>query len=260
MRTIYLSLLLSLSITTVYGQKKAEKLFQNSAILLEKADYTLALDLIEQSIKKANKDNKSKYIYVKAMTYHIMSDTINAKKYYQEVIDDTSAFGWNTKAADMLLLIKNEAQNSKDLTGSKIMSKKISSSTFSAPSITAGTETDETVRIDIIEQVPLLPACKTLKDPSAQKKCLNLEIHKLVNRKFAIELLELLELKGTHRAMVHFTINNKGNVTAIFADNDNPFIALEAKRTLSLLPKMTPGYMLDKPVNVIYTLPIAFKI
>jgi len=69
-----------------------------------------------------------------------------------------------------------------------------------------------------------------------------------------------LQKKGSNKIYVKFTISKTGNIEDIKARAASPELAEEAKRVVAQLPKMQPGIQDGKPVNVLYSLPIIFKI
>ena len=86
------------------------------------------------------------------------------------------------------------------------------------------------------------------------------KVKKLVNKKFNTELGSDLGLSGVNRIFVSFKIDKNGNIANIRSRAPHPRLEQEAARVIKLLPKMTPGKQRGKPVGVLYSLPITFKV
>jgi len=100
----------------------------------------------------------------------------------------------------------------------------------------------------VIENVPIFPGCENETSNNARKACMSKKVTKLVN------------LSGVNRIFVSFKIDKSGNIVNIQSRAPHPKLAAEAKRVIKLLPKMTPGKQRGKPVGVLYSLPITFKV
>lgn len=112
----------------------------------------------------------------------------------------------------------------------------------------------------VIENVPIFPGCEKETNNNARKACMSEKVSKLVNRKFNTELGSDLGLTGVNRIFVSFKIDKSGNIVNIRSRAPHPKLATEAERVIKLLPKMTPGKQRGKPVGVLYSLPITFKV
>jgi protein TonB len=63
------------------------------------------------------------------------------------------------------------------------------------------------------------------------------------------------------RVISKFIINKEGGIENIQIVNKvEPEFAEEVVRVLSLMPNWSPGKQMGKPVNVVFTLPISFKL
>ncbi|MCF6213050.1 MAG: energy transducer TonB [Flavobacteriaceae bacterium] len=141
------------------------------------------------------------------------------------------------------------------------------------------TETDETEKVEveeiievieeeeigdvpfaIIENAPVYPGCEG-KSKAEQKKCLSQSITKLVYKKFNVDLASDLGLTpGKKRIFVMFKIDKTGRVVDIRARAPHKRLEKEAKRVVSLIPRMTPGKQRGRAVGVKYSLPIVFNV
>ncbi len=82
-----------------------------------------------------------------------------------------------------------------------------------------------------------------------------------VAEKFNISIAKKLKLEpGPQRINVQFKINKKGEVVNVLAKASHPKLEKEAIRVVKSLPTMEPGMQKGKVVNVLYALPILFKI
>ncbi|MCL6295378.1 energy transducer TonB [Jejuia spongiicola] len=120
-------------------------------------------------------------------------------------------------------------------------------------------EEDIEVPFAVIENVPVFPGCEKGNN-AAKKKCMSDKIAKFVNRKFNTDLAGDLGLSGRQRINVIFKIDKTGNIIGVRARAPHPGLEKEAKRVISLLPKMKPGKQRGKAVTVPYSLPIIFQV
>ena len=118
----------------------------------------------------------------------------------------------------------------------------------------------ENVPFTVVEKIPVYPGCEDVKGREEQKKCMSEKIDALVRREFNTKISEELGLSGVNRIYVIFKINEKGNVVDIEARGPNKRLEEEAARVAGLLPRMIPGRQRDKPVAVVYSLPIMYEI
>lgn len=120
---------------------------------------------------------------------------------------------------------------------------------------------NKVVPFAIIEKVPIYPGCKG-EDNLSLKKCMSIKINEFIGKKFNIDrATDSLNLpSGTQRIIVNFTIAKTGYITNVQAKANYLELEKEAIRVISLLPKMQPGTQRGEKVNVLYSLPIAFKI
>ena len=118
---------------------------------------------------------------------------------------------------------------------------------------------DVEVPFSVIENVPEYPGCEKGSN-TEKRKCMSAKIAKFVQRKFNTDLAGDLGLSGRQRISVIFKIDKSGNVTGVRSRAPHPRLEKEARRVVSMLPKMTPGKQRGRPVNVTYMLPISFNV
>jgi protein TonB len=116
------------------------------------------------------------------------------------------------------------------------------------------------VPFTIIENVPIYPGCEKMKNNEDRKKCMSEKITKFVNKNFDTGLASELGLEGRQKIQVQFKIDSKGKVVDIVSVAKHPRLQQEAQRVINKLPDMTPGRQRNKPVGVIYGLPIVFQV
>ena len=111
----------------------------------------------------------------------------------------------------------------------------------------------------VIERVPAFPGCEEW-EHDVRKNCTSNKISNFVNENFDTSLGKKLGLTGINRVIVQFRIDETGNIKDIKARAPHPGLEEEAKRVISIIPQMQPGEQNGKPVSVMYSLPIAFKV
>ena len=111
----------------------------------------------------------------------------------------------------------------------------------------------------VIDKAPAFEGCdKWVDDP--RRNCTSSEISKFVNENFNTDLGKELGLTGINRVIVQFKINASGKIVEVKARSSHPALEEEAKRVISSMPEMIPGEQNGQPVNVMYSLPIAFQV
>ena len=111
----------------------------------------------------------------------------------------------------------------------------------------------------VIDKVPAFQGCTELSG-KARKDCTSKEISYFVNKNFDTSLGKKLGLTGLNRVIVQFRIDETGTITDVKARAPYPELEEEAKRVVASIPQMQPGEQNGKPVSVMYSLPIAFKV
>ena len=109
-----------------------------------------------------------------------------------------------------------------------------------------------------LEKSPIWPGCENVEE-SYIRKCFQEQIQKHIARNFRYP--EEAQLKGIQgRVFVLFVITKEGYVDAIRTKGPDPILEAEARRIISLLPRMTPGMVDGKKVRVPFSAPIIFKL
>ena len=112
----------------------------------------------------------------------------------------------------------------------------------------------------LIEDVPIFPGCEGLKNNNERKACMSEKVQEFVSRRFNTELGSELGLSGINKIYVQFRIEKNGSITVLGVRGPHPRLEAEAKSVVEKLPKMQPGKQRGKPVGVLYSLPITFRV
>ena len=128
-----------------------------------------------------------------------------------------------------------------------------------APKADSLAQEDKNIYIPIqIETYPVFPECET-ETTENNFTCFKEKIsaHITKNLKYP-KYSQLAGIQGT--ANVIFDINHEGYVEVINSFGDEIIFQEEAKRIISLLPKMKPATQKRKNVTVRFTIPIKFEL
>jgi len=118
---------------------------------------------------------------------------------------------------------------------------------------------DMEVAFQFINNPPVYPGCEGLEGKEA-KSCMQEKIQKFIRDNFNSKLADSLGIKDNIRILTMFTIDKNGKISNIKTRSKYKKLEEEAKRVIATLPQMKPGMQEGKPVKVVYTLPIIFKI
>ena len=117
---------------------------------------------------------------------------------------------------------------------------------------------DKVVPFGIIEEVPVYPGCEKV-PKSELRKCFQEQIQRHIARNFRYpKEAQKRNIQG--RVFVQFMIAKEGCVTAIRTRGPHPLLESEARRIISLLPRISPGLSDGEKVNVPFSIPIIFKL
>jgi len=111
-----------------------------------------------------------------------------------------------------------------------------------------------------VEKVPVFPGCEGLSTNGERVKCMSEKLAKIIQRTFNGDFAADRGIEGIQRISVQFTIDKTGSVTDIMARATHQSLEKEAKRVMTKVPKMQPGKQSNIPVDVIYSLPIIFRV
>jgi protein TonB len=111
-----------------------------------------------------------------------------------------------------------------------------------------------------VEVVPVYPGCEKKKTNEDKRQCMSDKISKLVSKKFNTDVANDHGISGLQKIQTQFTVDKNGNITDVKIRTPHPVLEKEALRVINKIPVMKPGYQQDKPVGVIYNLPIKFMV
>ena len=105
------------------------------------------------------------------------------------------------------------------------------------------------------KDMPYYPECAGLKG-RVRDKCTERLIHKKIKEAYVLpEIAREMGWEGT--VYVRFVINKQGNVNKVeILKGVNDVLNKAAIEAVKKLPKASPGLRLDKPVSIIYTVPV----
>lgn len=113
---------------------------------------------------------------------------------------------------------------------------------------------------ETVQFVPIFPGCESLSSNEERKACMSDKVSRFINRKFNTGKFSDLEADKLHRVSVIFTIGKDGLVKDIQARSLIPVLEKEAARVISEMPVMQPGKQGTIPVDVLFSVPIQFRI
>lgn len=116
------------------------------------------------------------------------------------------------------------------------------------------------VAFAIIEKVPVYPGCENLPNNKSTKDCMSNNITEHLRNNLNTGFATGLHVNGVQKTYDQFTVASDGSIKNVRARGSQPNIEQEAIRVIQQLPNMRPGMQRDKAVDVIYALPIFFKI
>ena len=114
----------------------------------------------------------------------------------------------------------------------------------------------------IVEKMPMFkhPTCEVMSSNEEQKKCSEKALLQFIYKNIKYPRFSRSEgVEG--QVLISFVINKEGKVVDRKVHRGvNDDIATEASRIVDLMPDWNPGIKGDKPVKVLYNLPIRFKL
>ena len=115
-----------------------------------------------------------------------------------------------------------------------------------------------------VDQAPYFETCEGLVSNKETKQCVSQFISDFVSKKAKEvglhETAKNLGFQGVKRVYVQFTISTLGEIINVKARAPHPELQQKAETIIEQLPEMIPGQHRGEAVNVVYSLPITFKI
>ncbi|MCR8669441.1 energy transducer TonB [Aestuariibaculum sp. M13] len=118
-------------------------------------------------------------------------------------------------------------------------------------------EEDLTFGMIVIEDVPKFKDSPSNLNYAEKKELFQKRISKIIQDNFNTSVCS--ELKGIQNIATRFKINKEGKIVDIQVRAPHPDLENEAIRVLKLLPEFIPATQRNKPIDVLYNLPIIFN-
>jgi len=107
-----------------------------------------------------------------------------------------------------------------------------------------------------IDEAPIFPGCESAADKRA---CFLEHIQKHIRKHFNYPK-EAQQMGIQGRVAIVFGINANGDIEDIKSKGPSPILEAEAQRIIDRLPKMEPAKQDGKPADVIFSIPITFRL
>ena len=121
---------------------------------------------------------------------------------------------------------------------------------------------DDDIQDDVqffaIEQKPMFEECKNV-PKEEQERCFKKTLDAFVS-KTLVYPEAAMQMGSQGRVVVQFRIKKDGNVEVINTQGKDKILEKEARRVIEKLPKLIPGKQRERPVAVIFSYPIVFKL
>jgi hypothetical protein len=121
---------------------------------------------------------------------------------------------------------------------------------------TSGHDFGNALRFREVEQVPIFQGCEGEADKRA---CFNSKLQRHISKHFNYPK-EAIEKAIEGRVNAMFTIDENGKVAHIKTKGPDLLLEDEVERIIGRIPNMVPGRHSGKDVNVMYSIPITFKL
>lgn len=119
-------------------------------------------------------------------------------------------------------------------------------------------ENSETLTVEIVDLPPTSTNCKG-ESKKEKSNCFNQKIDEHLRKHFKYPN-KAAEDNIQGKVVVSFVINKEGKVVDIQTNGGHKILQKEARRIIALLPNFTPAVKNGKPVNIMYSIPINFKL
>tara|TARA_R100000306_G_scaffold5939_7_gene8326 strand:+ start:22897 stop:23760 length:864 start_codon:yes stop_codon:yes gene_type:complete len=121
-------------------------------------------------------------------------------------------------------------------------------------------ETSKKHYSNTVEKAPIFPGCESFSTNKQRVECMSKKVNAFISRNFDAEKFSgAIDQGEIQRIDVQFKINTSGRVSEIVARSQFKPLEKEAIRVINKLPLITPGKQGNRKVDVIYNVPIIFK-
>ena len=111
-----------------------------------------------------------------------------------------------------------------------------------------------------VENAPIFPGCESLSSNKQRAACMSKKVKAFISRNFDAEKFSgAIDQGEIQRIDVQFKIDATGRVSEVIARSKYKPLEKEAIRVINKLPLITPGKQGDRQVDVLYNVPIVFK-
>jgi len=118
--------------------------------------------------------------------------------------------------------------------------------------------TQQNVDFQNIEVAPIYPGCEKLPIDKI-KNCFQEKLQEHIRKNFRYPK-EAIKNKIEGKVIISFAIEENGSVTIGKIIGRSPILKEEARRIISILPKMEPGISEGKPARMSMIVPITFEL
>jgi protein TonB len=158
------------------------------------------------------------------------------------------------KNVDVILIVKNETP-----VAAPILTPKEEPKITELLPVGEPEEKEDVVPFVLVERKPVFPGCEGLSADQAFV-CFQKGLIKHI-REEIIYPAKAWEMGVYGKVYVSFVINKEGLIEGVtIARSVDQYLDAEALRVIKMLPQMTPAKQRDKPVAIMYSVPIAFNI
>ena len=141
---------------------------------------------------------------------------------------------------------------------SNVPPPKISNTGVPGGTGTGDDEIQDDVQFFAIEQKPMFEECKNV-PKEEQEKCFKKSLDAFVS-KTLVYPETAMQMGSQGRVVVQFRIKKDGNVEVINTQGKDKILEKEARRVIEKLPRLIPGKQRERPVAVIFSYPIVFRL
>lgn len=179
---------------------------------------------------------------------HITFQEINGKTYFvlPMIRLEMQKLSNDKPSKPKIVEPKSEKNENVDYSETKLVTKKIDKS--------------QIIEFKEVENPPLAPGCKSKWDLEKRRKYTIKYFNRHVAKKFNINLASELGLSGKIKIDIEFVIDTDGKPINITANGGPEIMNQNAIEVIGLLPDFKSETKNGKPVNVLYKLPLIFRI
>ena len=111
------------------------------------------------------------------------------------------------------------------------------------------------IEYNAVDEPPVFPGCE-----NNSVSCFTQQMSKFIIENFDKHRVDNVSLAGDNIIEMSFVIDKNGEIQEVKARGAYPDLEKEAQRVIKSLPNMTPGMEKGKLVNVLYSLPIVYRV